>query len=85
MGIGYGLYLHIYPRRELFANFEELDVCLMSMRDDHTCRLVGKGTVHIRMYDGTLRELKKVKYIPRMMENLISIGALEAKRLRETL
>jgi len=46
---------HICPKRELFASFEELDGDLMSMGDDHTCQLVGKGTVRIRMYDGTLR------------------------------
>ena len=47
--------------------------------------LVRKGTVRIRMYDGTLRELKKVRYIPRMTKNLISIRALEAEGLRGTL
>ena len=36
---------HIYPRRELFASFEELDGSLMSMGDDQTYRLVSKGTV----------------------------------------
>ena len=42
---------HIYLRRELFASFEELDGGLMSMGDDHTCRLVGKVTIRIRMYN----------------------------------
>ena len=50
---------HICPRRELFARFEELDGGLISMGDDHTCQIVGKGTVRIKMYDGTLRELKE--------------------------
>ena len=52
---------HICPKRELFASFEELDGGLISMSDDHTCQLVDKGTVRIRMYDGTLRELKEVR------------------------
>ena len=37
------------------------------------------------MYDGIMRELKNVRYIPRMMKNLISVRALEAEGLRETL
>jgi len=57
----------------------------MSMRDDHTCRLVSNGTVYIKMYDGTMRELKEVKYITRMTKNLISVENLEAEGLRETL
>jgi len=76
---------HIYPRRESFASFEELDGGLMPMRDDHTCRLVGKGIIHIKMYDETMRELMKLRYIPRMMKNLISVGVLEAESLIGTL
>ena len=70
---------HICPKRKLFVSFEELDGGLMSMGDGHTCWLVGNGTVRIRMYDETLRELKEVRYIPRMTKNLISVGALEAE------
>ena len=58
---------HICPRRELFASFEELDGGLTSMGDDHTCRLFDKGTVRIKMYNGTMRELKEVRYIPTIM------------------
>ena len=44
-------------------------------------RLFGKGTVCIRMYDGTLRELKEVRYISSMTKNIISVGPLEAEGL----
>ena len=37
------------------------------------------------MYDGAMRELKDVKYIPRMMKNLILVGGLKAEGLRGTL
>jgi len=73
---------HICVRRELFSSFEELDGSLMSMKDDHTCRLVGKGTVSIKMYDGTMKELKEVTYIPNMTNNIILVGVLEAEGLR---
>ena len=55
------------------------------MGDGHTCRLVSKGTVRIRMYDETLRELKEGIYIPSMTKNIISVRALEAEGLRGTL
>jgi len=32
-----------------------------------------------------MRELKEVRYVPRMTKNLISVGALEAEGLRKTL
>ena len=58
---------------------------LMSMRNDHTCRLIGKVTIHIKMHDETIRELKEVRYIPSMMKNIISVGALKWVGLRGTL
>ena len=36
------------------------------------------GTVHIKMEDGIVRELKEVRYVPQLKMNLISVGALEA-------
>ena len=54
---------YICPRRELFDSFEELDSGLIFIGDDHICQMVGQGTIRIRMYDETLRELKEVRYI----------------------
>jgi len=81
VGIGYGLYLHICPRRELFSRFEKLGGSLMSMENDHRCRLVGKVTFRIKMYDGTMMGLKEVRYIS-YMTKLILVGALEEEGFR---
>jgi len=48
------------------------------MGDDHPCNVKGMGTVCIKMFDGTVRELKEVRYVPQLKRNLISVGALEA-------
>ena len=48
------------------------------MGDDHPCSMEAVGTIRIRMFDGMVRELKGVRYIPQLKRNLISIGALEA-------
>jgi len=50
-----------------------------------TCRVEGVGAIHIRLYDGTMRELKDVKYVPSILKNLISVGALKVEGLRGTL
>ena len=47
------------------------------MGDDHPCNVEGMGTVHIKMFDGIVRELKEVRYVPQLKRNLISVGALE--------
>ena len=80
-----GATYHICPRSEMFASFGKLDGGVMLSDDGHTCRVTGIGAVHIRLYDGIMRELKEVRYAPYIMKNLISVGALEAKGLTGTL
>jgi len=41
----------------------------------------GIYTVYIKMFNGMMRELKEVRYIPQLKRNLISVGALEALSL----
>ena len=48
------------------------------MDDDHPCNIEGIGTVHVKMDDEIVRELKEVRYAPQLKMNLISVGALEA-------
>ena len=48
------------------------------MGDDHPCNIEGMGTVRIKMDDGIVRELKKVRYVPQLKRNFISVGTLEA-------
>jgi len=48
------------------------------MSDDHPCKVKGIGTVRIKMFDGMVRESKKVRYVPQLKRNLISVGALKA-------
>ena len=38
----------------------------------------GIGIVLIKMFDGMVRELKEVRYVPQLVRNLISVGAFEA-------
>jgi len=51
------------------------------MGDDHPCNVEGIGTVRIKMFDGIVRELKEVRYVPQLKRNLISVGAMETLSL----
>ena len=48
------------------------------MGDDHPCNVEEMSTVRIKMFDGIVRELKQVRYVPQLKRNLISAGTLEA-------
>jgi len=51
------------------------------MGDNRPCNMEGIYTVYIKMFNGMMRELKEVRYIPQLKRNLISVGALEALSL----
>ena len=68
---------HVCPNRDWFSNFKKLDGCFAIMGYDHPYKVEGIGTVHIKMFDGTARELKAVRYVPQLKRNLISVGTLE--------
>jgi len=47
------------------------------MGDDRPCNMEGIWTVQIKMFDGMVRELKKVRYVPQLKRNLILVGVLK--------
>jgi len=67
----------VCPHKDWFSNFEKLAGCSVVKGDDRPCNMKGTDTVHIKMFDGMVRELKKVRYVPRLKRNHISVGALK--------
>ena len=57
------------PNRDWFFGFEKLDGCSVVMEEI--------GTILIKIFDWMVRELKKVRYVPQMKRNLISVGDLK--------
>jgi len=74
----YRRYLHVCPNWDLFSSFLKLDECSVVIGDERSCHMEGTGTVLVKMFDGIVRELKDVRYIPQLKKNLIFVGALEA-------
>jgi len=57
----------------------------VSFGDGHTCQIEWTCTVHIKLFDEMIRELKDMRYIPQLKKNLILVETLEALGLRGTL
>jgi len=53
--------------------------------DEHTCHIEGECTVRIKMFNGMVRELQDMRYVPQLKKKFILVGALEAQGLKETL
>jgi hypothetical protein len=42
------------------------------------CKIVGVGSIRIRMFNGIVMELMDVRYVPELKSNLISLGVLDS-------
>ena len=52
------------------------------MGNDASCRMVGVGSIMIRMFDGVIRTITDVRYVPDLRRSLISVGALSRLGLK---
>jgi hypothetical protein len=68
------------PNRDWFTTYEPVSAAgSVLMGDNSPCQIEGKGSIRIKMFDGTIRTLTDVRYIPKMKRNLISLSALDDK------
>src|SRR3954470_301422 len=52
------------------------------MGNNAECRVVGIGSIRMRMFDGEVRTVTNVRHVPEVSRNLLSLGALEARGCR---
>ena len=65
---------HICPNRDWFTSYQTINGGSVLMRNNTSCKIAGIGTVKIKSYDGTMKTLSNVPYIPGSKKNLISLG-----------
>jgi hypothetical protein len=69
---------HMSPKRDWFTTYESVNGGSVLIGNDVTCKIVGIGTIRIRMHDGIVRTLTNVRHIPNLKKNLISLGTLDS-------
>ncbi|KAE8692398.1 hypothetical protein F3Y22_tig00110839pilonHSYRG00037 [Hibiscus syriacus] len=73
-----GCSFHMCPHKDWFETLQLVSGGTVLLGDNKACRVVGSGTIRIRMFDGAERILQHVRYIPELKRNLISFGMLES-------
>ena len=76
-----GCTYHMCPLKEWFFKFEEVDGGVVYMGSGDVSYITRMGSIRLRNYDGSIRVLTDVRYVPKLKKNLISLGALESKSL----
>ncbi|KAH9770104.1 hypothetical protein KPL71_012259 [Citrus sinensis] len=72
-----GCTFHMCPNRSYFTTYQSCDGGMVLMGSNSMCKVVGIETISLRMFDGVVRELTQVKFVPELKRNLISIGMLD--------
>ena len=70
---------HMCFRKEWFFNFTELDGDVVYLADNQPCKIAEIDLISLKNHDGSTRVLTDVLYIPKLENNLISLGTLESK------
>lgn len=54
------------------------------MGNDISCKAIGVGSIKTRVFNGIIRTLMKVRHVPKLKKNLISLGALDSSGFKYT-
>lgn len=60
-----------------FVTYKALDRGKVLLGNNKARKIVGVGTIKIKIFDGTMRMLTNVRHIPGLKNNLISLGMLD--------
>ena len=69
-----GCTFHMTPNKTFFQTFESVDVENVTMRNNTTCKVVGVGSVKMKIFDRMVKTLTDVRYVPSLKKDLISFG-----------
>ena len=73
-----GCTYHMCPKGEWFSTYKPYGGSSVLMESDDFCKTLGINNIHMRMFDGQVRTLTNVRYVPDLKKNVLSLGALEA-------
>ena len=72
-----GASFHTIPHREIIQNYATGDFGKVYLADGSALDVVGMGDVRILLHNGSVWLLEKVRHIPNLRRNLISVRQLD--------
>ncbi|KAK2966782.1 hypothetical protein RJ640_022741 [Escallonia rubra] len=70
---------HRCPHKKWFDCLTPCDGGNVLMGNDAVCKVMGICTIKIKFFDGIVKTLGDVRYIPDLKKNLISLGSLDSR------
>ncbi|KAK3036784.1 hypothetical protein RJ639_030814 [Escallonia herrerae] len=73
-----GCSFHMCPNRDWFVTYRSFDGGKVVMGNDVAYKVVGIGSIQIKMHDGIVRTLTDVRHVLELRKILISLGTLDS-------
>jgi hypothetical protein len=75
---------HMCSHRNWLFSYQSVDEGVVFMGNGIPCKTVGVGSIRIMMFNGIVKELTDVIYVPDLKSNLISLGVLDSHGYKYT-
>ena len=75
---------HMCPHRGWFSSYQTINGGFVFMGNNNPCKIVGIGSIKMKMFDGIVRTLTEVRHVPDLKRNLISLGELDSSGCKFT-
>ena len=82
MGFGFRSFVSYTPHREIIQNYVAGDFGKVYLADGSALDVVDMGNVRILLPNGSVWLLEKVRHIPELRRNMISVGQLMMKGMQ---
>ena len=69
---------HVTPNRDWFDTYISVNFGIVTMSNGAHCKITDIGNIRIKMFDGVVRTLCNVRHVPKVENNLISLGTLDS-------
>lgn len=79
-----GCSYHMCPNRDWFTTYQSVNGGTVLMGNDAPCKIIGIGTIRIKMHDVIVKTLTDVRHVLELKKNLISLGVLDSNGCKYT-
>ena len=69
---------HMTRHKDWFDTYRLVNCGSVLMENNVVCKVVGIGTIIVKMFDNAMRTLKDVRHVLDLKKNLISLGTLDS-------
>ncbi|MBA0777655.1 hypothetical protein Gotri_005650, partial [Gossypium trilobum] len=75
-------YFQMCPNKDWFSTYSSMEGGVERMRNDSSSKVIGIGTVQIRIHNEKIKTLSDVRHVHELKKNLICLGILDLKGCR---